>query len=477
MARKAVTLYVDDKRIRLMATAGKNVRTWESTGLEPGTIEGGVVIDEDKVVAKIKKLLNDSKIGTKKVILGMSGLRSLTLAINLPQIPENLLPEAVMRECGRVLPVPLESLYVSWMTIPSPKKRIRVFAAAIPRHTADSLLRAVRRAGLTPCLMDLKPLALARLTNEAKAVIVDVQPTEYDIIIVGGGVPQPIRTIPLTAEGLSWEERLSMIRDDLVRTIEFYDTNNPEDPIAPATPVHVSGQLAEEPEVCKTLSAELGRPVLPLLLPFRYPPELRHNQFAVNAGLALKAVSAGVKPVSPVAKLDNLPPAYQPKSFSVTRVLALTSTVVVFSLAIPLATLIQMNSSAINEGRDRLQTVAADVQQALLERRELNKTLFQTEASWSAFATALETLDRQQVDFNTTLRVVTDLVPVNVALCDINHDGSTMSIDVSSRTETEVLDYARSLDSSGEFAELTVFRMKRTEQGLMRFIILLKVKE
>ncbi|GAI28594.1 unnamed protein product, partial [marine sediment metagenome] len=85
--------------------------------------------------------------------------------------------------------------------------------------------------------MDLKPLLLARVVKEATAVIVDVQPTEFDIVIMGDGVPQPIRTVPLPSEELSWQEKLPMIRDELDRTIKFYNSNNPEKPLVSTIPI------------------------------------------------------------------------------------------------------------------------------------------------------------------------------------------------------------------------------------------------
>jgi len=477
VAKRAVTLYFDDRSIRLMVSAGKTIRAWALAPLEPGVIEGGLVLDEETVIATVKKLLADKKVRSKKVIVGMSGLRSLTLAADLPQLPDNLLAEALMRECARAFPVPLDELYVSWMTLPSPRNRTRAFAAALPRNTTDSLLGALKRAGLTPVFMDIKPLALARLANQADAVIVDVQSREYDIVIIGNGLPQPVRTIPLPAEGLSWPERVSMIRDDLVRTMDFYDTNNPDRTIAADMPVHVSGELADEPEARKALSAELGRPVLPLLVPFRYRQECPRNSFAVNAGLSLKTASRRGKALSPVAKLDALPPAYQPQSFSISRVMALTTTAVVFSLTIPLVALVQVNSADIAESRARLGTMLTDMEQRKVERRELTKSLVQTEASWNVFATALLTLDMRQQAFNAALRVATELVPGNVSLSDINHDGSTVVLEVTSLAETEVLDYARSLEKSDEFSEVRVVKMTRAECGMMHFTLILGVAE
>ena len=376
-----------------------------------------------------------------------------------------------------MLPVPLEELYVSWVILPSTRKRFRAFVAAVQRNSADSIIRTLTRAGLTPYLMDIKPLALARLVNETSAVIVDVQAREYDIAIIGDGVPQPIRSIPIPTEGLSWPEKQAIIMDDLVRTMEFFNANNPENPFAPDMPIYVSGELANEAEVCRSISNQLERPVLPLLLPFRHPHEMRQDYYAVNAGLALKVVSPRGKLISPLAKLDTLPPAYQPKSFSLTRVLTLSSVIAVLSLAIPLIALIQIGSSNISEARAQLETMTADLERKVEQQRELTIALKRTAFDLNAFIVALEMLDGQREGYNATLQEATDLLPESVALCEINHDSSTITLQVDSLVETTVLDYGRSLENSGSFSEVTVSRMNRLECGTLRFMLILRVKE
>jgi len=119
MARKVVTLYIDDTSIRLLITDGKSIKERAHSPLEPGLVEGGVVTKEEEVAARIIQLLKDRQVHTKKVNVGLSGLHSLTLVIQLPELPESMLAEAVMREASKVLPVPLEQLYLTWKAIPA----------------------------------------------------------------------------------------------------------------------------------------------------------------------------------------------------------------------------------------------------------------------------------------------------------------------------------------------------------------------
>ncbi len=472
MAGKTVSLYIDDHGIRLMVSSRKSIAQWASAPLEPGLVRGGVVVDEEAVAAAVQKLLKDRDVSTRRVVAGLSGLHSLTLALKLPQLPSELVAEAVVREASRILPVPMEQLYLAWQRVPAPKTVTSVFAAAVPRVAVDSLLKTLRRAGLVPYMLDIKPLALARLATEPSTIIVDVQPTEFDIVIISGGVPQPVRTIPLPAEGLPWSERLSMVRDDLLRTIDFYNGNNPENPIAPDLPVQVTGDLADEPELCRSLADELGRRLVPLALPLEAPGSSHRNHCAVNVGLALKGFPSKTRPASLVADLDVLPEAYRAKSFSFSRVGAIVGAILAVAVAVPLVFVIRGNASDIDNMNVQLATMMTILDQRKAQRRELAKELIQVEAAQGDFMTAVAAIEQRRDDFNTTLLTVVDYVPAGVALTDIYHNGSEMAIEVTSPGETAVLTYARNLKATGLFVEVFVVKMTLADNDQeMRFIL------
>ena len=478
MSKKVVTLYIDDTSIRLLVTDGKSIIERAHSPLETGLVEGGIIINEEEVAARMVQLLEDQQIHTKRVIVGLSGSHSLTLMLHLPQLSDNLLAEAVMREAARVLPVPLEQLYLTWQTIPAAERRIRVFVVAIPRNAADALLKTFQRAGLTPYMMDIKPLALSRMVNEPTAIIVDVQPTEYDIVIIGDGLPQPIRTIPIPPEErLSWNGKLPMITDDLARTIEFYDSKNPESPLVPSVPIYVSGELADEPEICQSLSDRLGRSVMRLSLPVSYPLGSYPSRYTVNLGLAIKRFPAKSNSASLVAGMDILPPAYQPKSFSFTRVLALTGAVIAVALIVSQITMIRINAAGINTMNDNLETITRLVEQKQLQQIEAAQALSREKLSQDAFTTALQTLNNQRDEFNLGLDIVTSYLPSGVALSSIIHDGNELTIEVQSASEDTVLQYARNLRANGTFSEVTIATMRRLSDEGMTFNLVLEVEE
>ncbi len=484
MAKKTVTLYIDDTSIRLLLAQGKQIKKWADLPLEPGLVKNGVVHKEAEVAAKIKQLFQVRKIKTKKVNIGVSGLHCLSRPIMLPQLPKVMLDEAVRREAKRVLPVPPEKLYLSWQSLPAPEGKSQVFLVAILCKAADALFKMLRQAGLKPDLMDVKPMLLARVVKEATAIIVDVQPTEFDIVIMADGIPQPIRTVPLSGEALSWQEKLPMVKNELSRTIEFFNSNNPEERLDPDVPIYVSGELANESELCQSLSEELGHPVLPLPSPLECPAGLDPNRYLANIGLVLKKISPADESGLSVTNLNVLPTVYQPEPISLTRIFVVPAAVIAIGLLFLLAALIQNTSADIATIHGRLDTTDRLLQQKLAQKQiltekiaELEKKIAETETSGGNFAAAVASLEKQSNGVNGNLEVTVNNLPSSISLVNVNHTSHLLTIKGRAPGEEEVLAYFRELEDSGRFSDITITSLKRIKGASLDFILLLGAGE
>ena len=452
--------------------------------MESGLIRNAVVLKRAAVAAKIKQLFQVRKLKTKKVIIGISGLHCLTRPIILPQLPNEMLEEAVRREAKRVLPVPPEQLYLSWLSIPAPEGKIQVFLVAVPRKSADALFKMLQQAGLKSELMDLKPLLLARMVKEATAIIVDVQPTEFDIVIMIDGIPQPIRTVDFPSKGLPWQEKLPVIRNELNRTFEFYNSNNPENPLTTAIPIFASGELADESELCQSLSNELGHRVLSLPSPLDCPVGLEPNRYMANLGLALKKLSPERESGISIPNLNILPAVYRPKPISLTRIVALPSAVVAISLLFLLVVLIQNTSAEIASIQGQLDTTDHILQQKLAQKEnlteeiaELEKKIAEAETSGVNFAAVVANLEKQSNQINDNLEVTVNSLPSAVSLTSISHSNPVLTIKGRAPSEEEILSYLRELDASGKFSNITITSLKRINEERMDFTLILSAKE
>lgn len=472
MAKKIVTLYIDDTGIRLLVCKGKHVISWAELPLQPGQIEGGIITEEEEVVAQLKQLLKDQKIKGKKVIVGLSGLNCLTRPVVLPQLPKAMLDEAVIREAKRLLPVPPEQLYITWQLLPSPEGKTHIFLVAIPRRNADALLGMLRKVNLKPYIMGVKPLALARLVKEATAILVDVQSGEFDIVIMVDGIPQPVRTVPFPSQELPWQEKLSIMTGDIDRTVKFYNSNSPDQPLNLDVPLYVSGEIAHQPELCQSLSDTLGYSVSSLVSPLKNPMPFDPGRYLVNVGLALQEQALSKMAGPSVASSNLLPAEYRPKPISLGKVIVLPAAIAIVAAIVPLVMLISDISADIALKSERLALANRILTERQLQKQELRENIIElenelarAEESLLTFTLALGSLKGQHDYLNGNLELIMSNRPALVRLTGIKYADDSLTISGTSPAETEVFSYARSLDSSGRFSQTIITSIERREES------------
>lgn len=481
MAKKIVTLYIDDTSIRLLVTSGRKVKKWVDVPLQPGLVKNSVILKEADVAAKIKQILKMQKVKEKKVVVGISGLHCLSRPITLPQLPRDMLEEAVRREAKRLLPIPLEQLYLTYETISAPEGKTQVFLIALPTKSADALFRMLHEAGLKTQLMDMKPLLLARVVKDKTAIIVDVQSTEFDIVVMADGVPQPIRTVSLPGESLAWQEKLPLIREEMDRTIKFFNSNNPDKPLLSSVPVFASGALADEPDLCQTLSDDLGHPVFILASPLELPEGLDPNRYIVNIGLVVKGLAEEGQPVPLVTNLNILPAPYRPEPISWPKVIAPPAAAVAVGLLAFMVMVIQSASANVAQTSGQLDTTTQLIQQRLQQSQELKnkiteleKKIANAETSGKNFIAAVDSIKSQRESLNGNLDLAVKTLSVGVTLGALGQSKGVMTIKGWAPTEKEILSYMESLDTSNRFAEITITGLTRLESGGMNFTLTLK---
>jgi len=415
-----------------MVTSGRRISKLAEVPLD---IDLENVSDEDKemeLVEKIKHLFSANKISPNSFIFGMSGLHSLSRPVVLPLLPKAMQEEAMTREAKRLLPVTPEQLHISWQIVSSDESRMRAFIVAMPRQTTNYLLNALDQAGLRPYLMDIKPLALARLIKEETAILVDVQETEFDIVIVSEGFPQPMRTVSFPHDSLSYEEKLAIVKDELRRTVQFYNSNNPEKILTEDTTVYISGEMADNPDSFDSLTRELGYTVAPLTSPLKCPKQLDPSHYLVNVGLTLKELPR--ESGSLLANINTLPGDYLPKPMSRDRLLAIPAAVAAIAVVVAFIFIIQNtagNIKAKNEEIDAnkfyINRMQSEKQEILNDIKDLEGNIASLEKINDSFTIAYDTVSLSSDGLNEDINAVVDNVLSGIEIKSINHSGKKKS--------------------------------------------------
>ena len=478
MANQIVTIYVSDTILRTMVSDGKQIQEWAEMQLEPGLIENNSIVDEETVSEKLKQLLGIQSVKARKVYLAINGIRCLTRPVLLPKLPQEILDEAVRREAARLLPIPLEELYLSWQTIPGPEDKTNVFLTAIPRGIVDPLMKVMAQADLNPVFMDMKPLLLARMTQEETAILVDVQGTDFDIVVMMYGIPQPIRSIPFPGDSMSWEEKLPIIKDELDRTITFYNTNNPETPIENNVPVYLSGQLGDESEFSRMLSEETQRKVILIPSPIETPEGFDSSVYMANISLLQQTMASGKNSGNSLVNLNNLPAIYRPQQISTYNILKMLGVVFALVVLAALMIMIQSTSAGIKNKQDSLASTNALLQTNQLEASRLdssinglNKQIESLQTIQQDFTAALGAIELQSIGMNRDIEVTMDSTPSSVRLTGVEHKDGILTISGIAPGEKTVLSYILALESTGRFAGKIKADTEILEDGSMSFTL------
>lgn len=448
MAKRVTTLFIRDTAVNLLVMKGGQVEKWASSPLERGLVSEGLIINEDQVAEEVKELFKQEKVKMNKVMIGLTGLNSLYRVVTLPELPEEILPEAVKREAQRAIPTPLEEVYFSYQLLPSPGGETRVFLTTFPRNLVDALVRTLRKAGVKPYSMDLAPLALCRIPDEPQAIIVNARLAHLDIMVMTDRIPELIRTLPLPSEAESLKEKLPFIAEEFNRTVTFYNSTHMERQLDSSVPVFVCGDLAEAPQTWESVVGE-GYSVSLLPLPVEPPEGFSSNDFMVNIGLALKELLPEKKEANfSLVNFNALPEAYLPEHFSIARVLIPVGIAVGIGLVVLMGILILQNRTNIETLNSQLATAQSRVTQQQSEVNQLKAQVASTKGTADELHNRLVTLQQSRAVLLEDLQEIHKLAEGKVSLGTVNYGGGSVTVTGSAPDVDAIYGYARDLRSS-----------------------------
>ncbi|MFO7996979.1 MAG: pilus assembly protein PilM [Dehalococcoidia bacterium] len=457
MAKKATTLFIRDTGINLLVMKGRQVEKWANWPLEPGLVSQGLILDEERVAEAVRQLFKQEKVGMDKVITALSGHDSLYRIITLPDVPDAVLPEAVRREAKRTIPTPLEEVYYSYQNITSMTGERRIFLATFPRNAVDALVGTLRRAGIRPYIMDLAPLALCRIPDVPRAIIVNSRLDHLEVMVISDRLPQVIRRLSVPGEAESLEDKLPLIVEEFNRTVTFYNSGHMETPLDSTVPVFVCGDLTEAPDRWESLVGDKGNPVSLLPSPVEAPEGFDADPFMVNIGLALKELLPAKEGADfSVVNFNALPEVYLPKHFSIARVLIPVGIVIGVGLIVFGVIFIGYARAQIGELRPSVATEEGLVAQYQRDIASLKAKTGPMEATAEGLNNTVTSLERKRAETALDLTEINMLAGTKVRLSTVIHGGSSMTVSGEASSEGDIFDYARDLRKSDRFSNVWI---------------------
>jgi Tfp pilus assembly PilM family ATPase len=188
------------------------------------------------------------------------------------------------------MPVSLNDTYLSWQAYPDGREEWEFLVLGVTPPPVDALVQTLSIAGIKPQILDIKHLLLAKLSNRRDAIIVDFEPDYSHIALVAGGIPVGMHTVPSLGPAAQLRDEISMLIDELVKMVGFYNGSHPQHPLSETTGLLLTGESSTLPNVAESIQNETGYRVEPLIPPLDMPPELPVSEYAANIGAVLKNI-------------------------------------------------------------------------------------------------------------------------------------------------------------------------------------------
>jgi len=449
---KVVTLDISSAGVSIMETRGGTIRRWADASFESEEAAPAGGKGESDLGAIVRRLMRSSGIKASKVIISISGLYTISRFIptsGLPPAPT--LDESVNEIARDIIPVPRDTVYFFWQALNTAEGGSHVFTTGVPRDVIDDKVRALKAAGISTQAIELKTMALARAVGKKEALILNIELTNFDIVILSNGVPEIIHSLAWRPDSMGTEDATEYLAAQLDMIVEHYNAGRVGRPFDMSAPLYITGQLSVKPELMEGLKSRLEFNIEPLASPLGCPVFLPVSQYAANIGLAMRKemsmrdVSGNSGAGSSTLSVNLLPHAYQPWRPTLKQIYSVIIIIAAVALVFPLwqLTTEEMKKTSALQMKDVALNAQLVKKKAEIERRDpLQKAIDE-----------YHSIIVRDKSFTDDIKVIVqEAAKLGVEVSSISHGGKNINISCQAADYISFRDYLTALEASGRFA-------------------------
>lgn len=450
--RQIVTLAIDSLGIRLLETRGRAIEKWAVRPLSPDLFDSEVPVNPRALGIAIRQLLKANRVKPSNIIVGVSGLHSLSRTVSLPASPpkQPVTQATVQEKVKEVLPLAEEEIYLSWQPVVQTAEENRVLITGTPRNLLDGSIRAVKAGGGRVRVLELKAMALSRVVDREQALILNIEPATIDTVLIADGTVQSMHTAAWSPAGMSKNEMAEYLGVSLELNVGSYDSNRPGNPFDAGTPLFITGSMAADQELAAAILARVVYPAGTIVTKLECPAYFPVPEYAVNIGLALRA--GAMKKQLPTEHLpltmNLLPQIYRPWKPTARQVYVFLSVIAIIALLIPAYNLISnVNAKTINLRTEFNQG------KAQMERRQVELA---SREPLQKFLDTYQSIVDMGGGFLDDLKVITDNAAIHgVEVPNVAFANGVITISAFADNYSGFRDFILNLQADGRFGSVT----------------------
>ncbi len=165
--------------------------------------------DQQKLAQVIRSLLDQAKMTTKNVAVGVPSGKVFTAVVDFDRLPANEMAKAIRYQADSLIPTPLDKSKIDWAVIgdsPKDQTKVEILLSSVENAFVEERLDLLESIGLEVISFEPDNLALTRALIAPDALVpqmvLDIGSKSTDLVVTMNGAPRLTRSIPTGAEAI-----------------------------------------------------------------------------------------------------------------------------------------------------------------------------------------------------------------------------------------------------------------------------------
>lgn len=165
--------------------------------------------DQQKLAQVIRGLLDQAKMATRNVAVGVPSGKVFTTVVDFDRLPSSELAKAIRYQADSFIPTPLDKSKIDWAVIgdsPKDQTKVEILLSSVENDFVEQRLDLLESIGLEVISFEPDNLALTRALIAPDAMVpqmvLDIGSKSTDLVVTMNGAPRLTRSIPTGAEAI-----------------------------------------------------------------------------------------------------------------------------------------------------------------------------------------------------------------------------------------------------------------------------------
>ncbi|HSX53645.1 MAG TPA: type IV pilus assembly protein PilM [Patescibacteria group bacterium] len=165
--------------------------------------------DQQKMVQSLQELLNQAKVTTRNVAVGLPSNKVFTTVVDIDRLSPDEIAKTIVYQADSLIPTPLAESKMDWAVLgdsPKDKTKVEVLLTSVTNDFIEARLDMLESIGLNVIAFEPDSIALSRSVvpadTTAPQMVLDVGNRSTDLLITMNGAPRLVRSIPTGAEAI-----------------------------------------------------------------------------------------------------------------------------------------------------------------------------------------------------------------------------------------------------------------------------------